>query len=89
MAAGIPVVQPRRLYRNVESTGGGILVEPDNPEHLAQAFRELSANPDKRRELGMRGFEGVRAHYSATQMAESALSVYRSLLDQQAIAAAL
>jgi glycosyltransferase involved in cell wall biosynthesis len=91
MAAGIPVVQPRRgaFTEIVESTGGGILVEPDNPEHLAQAFRELSKNPGKRRELGMRGYQGVRALYSATQMAESALSVYRSLLDTQTLAATL
>jgi glycosyltransferase involved in cell wall biosynthesis len=91
MAAGIPVVQPRRgaFTEIVESTGGGILVEPDNPEHLAQAFRELSKNPEKRKELGMRGYKGVRALYSATQMAESALSVYRSLLDQRAISSAL
>jgi len=90
MAGGIPVVQPRRgaFTEIVESTGGGILVEPDNPEHLAQAFLELWSNPAKRVEMGMRGYEGVRAHYSVTRMAESALSVYQSLL-QQKIAATL
>jgi glycosyltransferase involved in cell wall biosynthesis len=90
MAAGIPVVQPRRgaFTEIIDITGGGILVEPDNPEHLAQAFLELSKNPEKRKMLGKRGYEGVRTHYSATQMAESALSVYRSLLDPQAISVA-
>ncbi len=91
MAAGIPVVQPRRgaFAEIVERTGGGILVEPDDPEHLAQALLELSKNPEKRIELGRRGFNGVRAHYSAARMAESALCVYRSLLGPQASAAAL
>src|SRR5512146_3247990 len=44
MAAGIPVIQPRRgaFTEIVQTTGGGVLVEPDNPEHLAYALHELS-----------------------------------------------
>jgi glycosyltransferase involved in cell wall biosynthesis len=91
MAGGIPVVQPRRgaFTEIVESTGGGLLVEPDNPEHLAQAFLDLWKNPGKQLELGMRGYHGVRAHYSVGRMAETALSVYRMLIEQQTTAAAL
>ncbi len=85
MAGGIPVVQPRRgaFTEIIESTGGGILVEPDNPEHLAQGFLELWKDPARRMDLGSRGYEGVRAHYSASRMAEAALSVYQTLLHQQ------
>lgn len=91
MAAGIPVVQPRRgaFSEILESTGGGVLVEPDNPEHLARALLELWKDPAKRMDLGRRGFEGVRANYSVSRMAEGALSVYRSLITQQATSAAL
>ena len=91
MAAGIPVVQPRRgaFTEIVEATGGGILVEPDNPEYLAHGLLELWKDPDKRMELGRRGYEGVRAHYSVGRMAASALAVYRSLMAQQAASAAL
>jgi glycosyltransferase involved in cell wall biosynthesis len=86
MAAGVPVVQPRRgaFTEIVETTGGGMLVEPDSPERLARAFQELCNNPEKRRELGLRAYAGVREHYSAARMAESALTVYRSLLKQKA-----
>jgi glycosyltransferase involved in cell wall biosynthesis len=91
MAGGIPVVQPRRgaFTEIIEATGGGILVEPDNPEHLAHALLELWKDPEKRMELGRRGYEGVRAHYGINRMAEAALSVYRSLITQQATSAAL
>jgi glycosyltransferase involved in cell wall biosynthesis len=91
MAAGIPVVQPRRgaFTEIVESTGGGILVEPDNPEQLAHALHELWKDPAKRLDLGSRGYAGVRAHYSAAQMAESALSVYRFIIEQRATSATL
>jgi glycosyltransferase involved in cell wall biosynthesis len=84
MAAGIPVVQPRRgaFTEIVENTGGGILVEPDNADDLADALARLRDDPDKREELGLQGRQGVRAHYSAAQMAEKALDVYRHLLRQ-------
>jgi glycosyltransferase involved in cell wall biosynthesis len=85
MAAGVPVVQPRRgaFSEIVESTGGGILVEPDNPEALAQGLLDLWKDPDRRNALGVRGYQGVRAHYSATQMAEKAVAIYRSLVSKQ------
>jgi glycosyltransferase involved in cell wall biosynthesis len=78
MAGGIPVVQPRRgaFTEIVESTGGGILVEPDNPEALAAGILDLWRDPEKRMELGARGAENVRRHYSAAVMAERVLSIY-------------
>jgi glycosyltransferase involved in cell wall biosynthesis len=81
MAAGIPVVQPRSgaFTEIVETTGGGILVEPDNPESLAEGIWELWRDPARRRELGSRGYEGVRTHYSSTRMSARALEVYQSL----------
>ena len=82
MASGIPVVQPRRgaFVEILEKTGGGILVEPDNPEALAQGILELWNDPPKRMELGARGFRNVRAHYSMARMVESTLAAYQSIL---------
>jgi glycosyltransferase involved in cell wall biosynthesis len=85
MASGVPVVQPRRgaFTEIVEKTGGGVLIEPDNPEALAQGLLELWRDPQRRMELGARGFRNVRAHYSTAQMAEAALTIYRTLLDNR------
>jgi glycosyltransferase involved in cell wall biosynthesis len=82
MASGVPVVQPRRgaFSEIVENTGGGILVEPDNPSALAQGLFELWNDPARRLELGRRGYQGVRARYSAAGMAKAALEVYKSIL---------
>ncbi len=84
MASGIPVVQPRcgAFTEVVEATGGGILVEPNNPDALAEGIMDLWTNPGKRRELGLLGYQGVRSRYSAEQMTEKALEVYRCLLNQ-------
>ncbi|PYV08367.1 MAG: hypothetical protein DMG07_26030, partial [Acidobacteria bacterium] len=57
MANGVPVVQPRRgaFPEIIEATGGGILVDSDDPESFARAIHLLWDDPDKRRELGRRG----------------------------------
>lgn len=84
MASGIPVVQPRRgaFGEIVETTGGGILVDPETPGALAQGILDLWMDPARRMELGTRGYQGVREHYSTGHMMEAALSVYNSLLKQ-------
>ncbi|MDO8835517.1 MAG: glycosyltransferase family 4 protein [Vicinamibacterales bacterium] len=82
MASGVPVVQPRRgaATEIVESTGGGVLVTPRDPDALADGLFGLLARPEQRRLLADRGYAGVRAHYSAALMRDRAIEVYQSLL---------
>jgi glycosyltransferase involved in cell wall biosynthesis len=82
MAAGIPVVQPRRgaFTELVETAGGGILVEPDSPKSLAEGILDLWKQPERRIELGRLGRQGVRDHYSASNMSARVLGIYQSLL---------
>ncbi|MGA2261418.1 MAG: glycosyltransferase family 4 protein [Acidobacteriota bacterium] len=82
MASGIPVVQPRcgAFTEIVEITGGGILVDRDNIDDLAEGILALWKDPGKRRELGSKGYECVRKYYSSARMGEKVLEVYQSLL---------
>ena len=82
MAAGVPVVQPRRgaFPEILEATGGGLLVEPDDPASLADAIYRLWKAPEERAELGRRGLQGVRQHGSVALMAERALAAYQKIL---------
>ena len=82
MASGVPVVQPRRgsFTEMVETTGGGLLVKPNDPESLAEGLFELWRDPAKGDALGARGFQGVRAHYSVGRSADLQLDVYESML---------
>jgi glycosyltransferase involved in cell wall biosynthesis len=88
MAAGVPVVQPRcgAFTEIVERAGGGILVEPESPAALADGIYRLWHEPRLRQELGRRGREGVRAHYSSEAMTEKAIAVYRSLIEPEEVA---
>ena len=82
MASGVPVVQPRRgaFTEIVERTGGGLLVEPDDPETLADGLYALWSNRTLRNSLADRAFDGVRAHYSIAHAASRLLDVYNAML---------
>lgn len=82
MASGVPIVQPRRgaFIEMIEATGGGLLVEPDNPQALADALYMIWSDPELHRTLSERAFHGARAHYSIRQSAEKLLDVYGSIL---------
>jgi glycosyltransferase involved in cell wall biosynthesis len=81
MACGVPLVQPRRgaFTEVVERTGGGLLVEPDDPDSLANGISRLAADPALANDLGRAGFEGVRQYYSAARMADRAVEVYAGM----------
>ena len=66
MASGVPVVQPRRgaFSEIVEKTGGGLLVEPDDRRALRDGLAASGTTRTLRDELGRRGREGVRQHYT-------------------------
>jgi glycosyltransferase involved in cell wall biosynthesis len=89
MACGVPVVQPRRgaFPEIVEKTGGGLLVEPDDPASLAEGILQLHNDAALAQKLGQSGFEKVREHYSVARMADRALEVYEELAHAKEFAA--
>jgi glycosyltransferase involved in cell wall biosynthesis len=81
MAAGVPAVQPRRgaFPEILEKTGGGLLVEPGDAGSLADGIYRLWKSRDLAAELGQKGAEGVREHFSASRMAARALEVFQGV----------
>lgn len=78
MAAGVPFVQPRHgtFPEIAERTGGGILVEPANPESLAGGLLSLIRDPQLRTQLAGNAYRGVRAHYTVEQMAQQTAAIF-------------
>jgi glycosyltransferase involved in cell wall biosynthesis len=81
MASGVPVVQPRRgaFTEVVEKTGGGLLVEPDSVQALANGLYRIWSDRECAATLGQRAFDGVRAHYTIAQSAARLLDVYAAV----------
>jgi glycosyltransferase involved in cell wall biosynthesis len=81
MASGVPVVQPLRgaFVEVVEKTGGGTLVDPDDPDALAAGLYDLWADPAARERLGRAGFEGVRRHYTIAHSTDRLIAAYESI----------
>jgi glycosyltransferase involved in cell wall biosynthesis len=82
LANGVPVVQPRHgsFPELIEATGGGLLVEPNDPHDLARALRRLLDDPAHRQELGRKGKERVQQHFTADRMARETAAVFRKYL---------
>ncbi len=82
MASGVPVVQPAHgaFPEMIEATGGGVLVEPGDPEALAVGIEMLLRDPERRRQLGSQGRTSVLERYSDKAMAASTIAAYEAAI---------
>jgi glycosyltransferase involved in cell wall biosynthesis len=64
----------------IEATGGGLLVNPEDPADLAEGLYRLLTNPGHAEELGRKGKEAVHGRFHAGRMAEETLAVYQQYL---------
>jgi glycosyltransferase involved in cell wall biosynthesis len=78
LANGVPVVQPRHgsFPELLDATGGGLLVQPEDPHDLARALRQLYENPGHADEMGRKGKEAVHSRFHAGEMARATIEMY-------------
>ncbi|MCE9562286.1 MAG: glycosyltransferase family 4 protein [Planctomycetes bacterium] len=81
LANGVPVVQPRHgsFPELVEATGGGLLVEPENPAALAAGLRQMLEDHEFRDRCGRAGEAAVRERFTASAMATATIAVLERL----------
>ena len=81
LASGVPVVQPRRgaFPEIIENTGGGLIVDADDPDALADGLLALKQDQVLAASLGAAGASGVRQHYTVAHMTDQVETVYREL----------
>jgi glycosyltransferase involved in cell wall biosynthesis len=79
----LPVVLPRHgtFPELIEATGGGVLVEPDNPEKLAEALHALMQQPQAMADMGQRGHQAVHKRFHARAMAEETVRVLKNFVN--------
>ena len=71
---------PEGFFKGMEYTGGGLLVEPDNPQSLAGGILTIARNKSRGEELSANAFRGAREHYTAANMADRVLEAYESVI---------
>jgi colanic acid biosynthesis glycosyl transferase WcaI len=64
----------------LEEAGGGLVIEPENSDALANAIRYLAANREAARTMGKNGREHIVRKFSRQQTAEKYISVLEHLL---------
>jgi glycosyltransferase involved in cell wall biosynthesis len=82
MACGTPVVASRAgaLPEVVHEGGGGILVQPGDPEAMAKGIASLLEQPRARAELSARAPARIEAAYSWRRIAQRTTEVYREVV---------
>lgn len=58
----------------------GLVVPPDNPQALRQAMARLWQHPEQAAEMGRRAVERYQSHFTAEQMVDSYVKLYREVL---------
>ncbi len=83
LANGVPAVLPRHgaFPEMIETTGGGILCEPMNPQALADAIARLATDRQLAADYGRRGYEAIRKLHTAERMAQRHVELYRQMVD--------
>jgi glycosyltransferase involved in cell wall biosynthesis len=82
MAAGRPIVATDvgGVSDAVRHDENGLLVPPGDPDALARAISSLLSDPDRRREMGLRGLQRARAEFGARIVVGSLERLYETLL---------
>ncbi|MCA9024620.1 MAG: glycosyltransferase family 4 protein [Planctomycetaceae bacterium] len=85
LANGVPVIQPNHgaFPELIESTGGGQLVEPKNPEALAKAIERLADDTQLHQDLSRTGHTNVREKFNPKRMAEETLKILTTQSDHE------
>lgn len=81
MAAGRPVVLAIDgvIREVVETAGCGVFVPPGDGEALAKAIRELAANREKTRQMGLAGRTYLEQHFSRAALAERLATILEEM----------
>ena len=81
MAAGVPVIASRQggLVDIIEDGLCGLLVDPNNPDALADAIETLAKDPVRRRQIGDQGRLRQRENFSFGAYVDGMSEIYRSL----------
>ena len=82
MAAGLPVVASDfPLWRDILGREQrGVLVNPEDPNMIAQAFIDILEDPEKAEKMGLSGKKAIADHYNWGVEEEKLLALYEEVI---------
>ena len=82
LANGVPVIQPSHgaFPEIIAATGGGLLVEPNSSEAIAQGIHQLYSDKKTQKRLSQQGQAVVHQKYNDMIMAKNTLNVYKQFV---------
>jgi len=82
LAAGVPLVQPKvgGFPEVIELTGGGVIYEPNDADHLAEALRSVLTQPEMLQEMREKGHKATHEHFNIEAVATKMLELYRHVV---------
>lgn len=82
MASALPVVSTTvgGISELVDQGETGVLVPPNDPHALAEAVVDMLNDPERMRDMGTRGRERVRQHFTWDKVAERVVEFYQEIL---------
>lgn len=81
MSSGVPVVQPAlgAFPEIVTLSGGGITYEPNTPEALAAALKQMLSDPQRLDDIARKGRNGVEQHFHVGGQVKKMMEVYENV----------
>lgn len=82
LASGTPIVQPRlgAFPEIVSLSGGGVTYEPNRPEGLAAALKEVLFDPARLHHLSDAGGKGINQHFLLKAQASKMVGIYEEVI---------
>ncbi|TWU14665.1 GDP-mannose-dependent alpha-(1-6)-phosphatidylinositol monomannoside mannosyltransferase [Symmachiella macrocystis] len=90
LANGVPVVQPRHgaFPELINASGGGLLVDPDDPQALMQGWESLILDPTHRLKLAQAGHTHVHERYGTDALVDDSVRIFQTATADMASAGA-
>jgi glycosyltransferase involved in cell wall biosynthesis len=81
MGAGLPIIASNfDLWKQIiEKYQCGILVDPQNPESISDAIKQILDKPEEAQAMGKRGCEAVKSEYNWESEEKKLFNLYQSL----------
>jgi glycosyltransferase involved in cell wall biosynthesis len=80
MTVGLPVIVSNfPLYDFIEQSKSGFLVDPEQPEQLAEVISRLLHNDSLAKQMGLNGYNYVKEHFAWESEKIKLLAFYRNL----------